>query len=88
LAAVEFANRCANLGIDLQNLHHNISQIGWVEDAIIERRLPGTIHITLRERVPIALLQNKDKHKLIDRSGAIIDGADPSQFHPSDSCCR
>ncbi|MBL6780326.1 MAG: FtsQ-type POTRA domain-containing protein [Alphaproteobacteria bacterium] len=67
-------------GIDLQNLHRNISQIGWVEDAIIERRLPGTIHITLRERVPIALLQNKDKHKLIDRSGAIIDGADPSQF--------
>ncbi|MGB1899690.1 MAG: cell division protein FtsQ/DivIB [Candidatus Puniceispirillaceae bacterium] len=68
------------LGIDLQNLHHNTSQIGWVEDAIIERRLPGTIHITIRERVPIALLQNKDKHKLIDRSGAIIDGADPRQF--------
>ena len=68
------------LGIDLQNLHHNTSQIGWVEDAIIERRLPGTIHITLRERVPIALLQNNDKHKLIDRTGAIIDGADPSQF--------
>ena len=68
------------LGIDLQNLHHNTSRIGWVEDAIIERRLPGTIHITIRERVPIALLQNKDKHKLIDRSGAIIDGADPRQF--------
>ena len=30
--------------------------------------------------MPIALLQNNDKHKLIDRSGAIIDGADPSQF--------
>jgi cell division protein FtsQ len=68
------------LGIDLQNLHNNTSQIGWVEDAVIERRLPSTIFITLRERVPIALLQNKDKHKLIDRTGAIIDGVDPSQF--------
>ena len=80
LAALDLQIGVPILGIDLQNLHRNISQIGWVEDAIIERRLPGTIHITLRERVPIALLQNNDKHKLIDRSGAIIDGADPSQF--------
>jgi cell division protein FtsQ len=80
LAALDLQIGEPILGIDLQNLHRNISQIGWVEDAIIERRLPGTIHITLRERVPIALLQNNDKHKLIDRSGAIIDGADPSQF--------
>jgi cell division protein FtsQ len=68
------------LGIDLQQLHFRISKIGWVEDAIVERRLPGIIRIRLRERIPIALLQNNGKHKLIDRSGAIIDGADPSQF--------
>ena len=55
LAALDLQIGAPILGIDLQNLHRNISQIGWVEDAIIERRLPGTIHITLRERVPIAL---------------------------------
>ncbi|MDC1382426.1 FtsQ-type POTRA domain-containing protein [Candidatus Puniceispirillum sp.] len=68
------------LGIDLYKLHANISKIGWVEDAIVERRLPNTIRITLRERIPIALLQNNDKHKLIDRKGEIINGADPSKF--------
>jgi cell division protein FtsQ len=68
------------LGIDLRQLHSKISKIGWVDDAIVERRLPGIIRISLRERVPIALLQNDGKHKLIDHSGAIIDGADPSQF--------
>ncbi len=68
------------LGIDLNRLHANISKIGWVEDAIVERRLPGTIRITLRERIPIALLQNNDEHKLIDQSGETIDGADPSKF--------
>ena len=68
------------LGIDLRELHLKISKIGWVENAVVERRLPGIIRISLRERIPIALLQNNGKHKLIDRSGAIIDGADPSQF--------
>ena len=68
------------LGINLRELHTNITKIGWVEDAVVERRLPGIIRISLSERIPIALLQNNGKHKLIDRSGAIIDGADPSQF--------
>lgn len=68
------------LGVDLRELHAKIMKIGWVEDAVVERRLPGIIRISLRERIPIAMLQNNDKHKLIDRSGAIIEGADPSQF--------
>lgn len=68
------------LGIDLEKLHSMITEIGWVEDATVERRLPGIIRISLRERIPIALLQNNGQHKLIDHSGTIIDGADPSQF--------
>ena len=47
---------------------------------IIERRLPSKIHITLDERVPVALLQNETDHQLIDASGAIIEGADPRDF--------
>ena len=68
------------LGINLRQLHSKINKIGWVENAVVERRLPGIIRISLRERIPIALLQNNGKHKLIDHSGSIIDGADPSQF--------
>ncbi|MDC3234428.1 FtsQ-type POTRA domain-containing protein [Candidatus Puniceispirillum sp.] len=68
------------LGINLRELHSKINKIGWVEDVVVERRLPGIIRISLRERIPIAMLQNNGNHKLIDRSGAIIDGADPSQF--------
>ena len=68
------------LGIDLRQLHWKIKKIGWVENAVVERRLPGIIRISLRERIPIALLQNNGKHELIDHSGTIIDGADPSQF--------
>ena len=68
------------LGIDLRQLHSKINKIGWVENVVVERRLPGIIRISLRERIPIALLQNNGKHELIDHSGTIIHGADPSQF--------
>ena len=68
------------LGIDLREIHSKINKIGWVKGAVVERRLPGIIRISLRERIPIAMLQNNGNHKLIDNSGAIIDGADPSQF--------
>ena len=36
------------LGIDLRQLHSKISKIGWVENAVVERRLPGIIRISLR----------------------------------------
>ena len=66
--------------ISLQDLHNRISQIGWVKNVIVERRLPGTIHIVLEERVPVALLQNETDHQLIDATGVVIDGADPRDF--------
>mgnify|MGYP001339959027 CR=1 FL=1 len=63
------------LGIDLRQLHAKISKIGWVADAVVERRLPGIIRISLRERIPIALLQNEGKHKLIDHLSGLISTA-------------
>ena len=46
------------LGIDLHKLYSEVKKIGWVEDAVVERRLPGIIRISLRERIPIAMLQS------------------------------
>ena len=68
------------LGIDLVAIHDRIRHIGWVEQATVERRLPGTIHVTIRERVPVALLQTDSDHQLIDQSGTIITGANPREF--------
>ena len=66
--------------INLEDLHARVSKIGWVRDVIIERRLPGTISITIEERVPVALLQSESLHLLIDETGISIDGADPREF--------
>jgi len=68
------------LGLPLEEVHQNLMQIGWVEAAIVERLMPSTVRITIKERVPIALLQTSNGHELIDDSGTIIEGADPTQF--------
>ena len=80
LAALDLQIDAPIFSINLQDLYDRVSQIGWVKNVIIERRLPGTIHIVLEERVPVALLQNDTDHQLIDATGAIIKGADPRDF--------
>lgn len=80
LAALDLQLDAPIFSINLKDLHNRVSQIGWVKNVIIERRLPGTIYIVLEERVPVALFQNDTDHQLIDATGALIDGADPRDF--------
>lgn len=68
------------LGINIDAVHKRISAIGWVEDVIVERRMPSTIRISIRERLPMGLLQTADGHQLIDAHGVIIKNAKASDF--------
>jgi cell division protein FtsQ len=80
LAASELTLGEPMLGISLKDLHTRLSSIGWVEQVAVERRMPSTIRVILTERVPIALLQTTSGHRVIDQTGTIISGADPSAF--------
>jgi cell division protein FtsQ len=44
----------------------------WIETARVERRLPNVIYVSIKERVPFALWQNRGKIRLIDSSGVVI----------------
>ena len=80
LAASELTLGEPMLSISLPDLHARLSTIGWIEDIAIEREMPSTIRLLLTERLPMALLQTVDGHRVIDASGTIITGADPSAF--------
>lgn len=80
LAASELTLGEPMLTISLADLHARLSTIGWIEDIAVEREMPSTIRLLLTERVPIALLQTIDGHRVIDASGTTITGADPSAF--------
>lgn len=80
LAASELTLGEPMLTISLPELHERLSTIGWIDQVAIERRMPSTIRIILTERVPMALLQTEAGHRVIDQSGTVIAGADPSTF--------
>lgn len=57
---------------DPARAHENLSKITWISDLSVERRLPGIVYVSIREREPFALWQNNGKLHLIDREGFVI----------------
>lgn len=49
-----------------------LERLAWVKTAIVERRLPDTVLVSIIERIPMALWQRNGKLALIDREGVII----------------
>ena len=68
------------LGFSLEETRARIESIPWVEQATVERRLPGTVVINLKERAPFAVWQNQGKFVLVDRNGQIVTNEDVAAF--------
>ena len=58
--------------INLSTIHNKIIKNSWVKEAYIERVLPNTIKIEIREKKPVAIWQNKTNNKLVTASGDVI----------------
>ncbi|ABI61323.2 Cell division protein ftsQ [Granulibacter bethesdensis] len=68
------------LGFSVAEARQRIETLSWVENASVERRLPGTIVVKLTERRPFAIWQNQGKFVLIDRDGQIVADQDVATF--------
>jgi cell division protein FtsQ len=68
------------LAFDPHAAKAELETLPWVRRAAVERRLPGTIHVRLEERVPLALWQNRGRFHVIDVEGREIAGVDPAAF--------
>jgi cell division protein FtsQ len=78
LAAIGVKRNDPILAIDTGAIRDRILALGWVADAVVQRRLPGTLFVSIEERKAIAIWQHKGKFVLIDAGGAVIgtDGMD------------
>ena len=65
------------LGFSLEAARTRIEGLTWVQHATIERRLPGTVVVTLQERRPFAVWQTGGRFVLIDRAGQVVAEQDP-----------
>lgn len=60
------------LHFDAHSARARVEELGWVRSAAVSRLLPGTIHISVREREPAAVWQLSGALHLIDQNGAVI----------------
>jgi len=66
--------------VDPREARDRIQEIGWVERAVVERRLPSTVYVHLVERTPSALWQRDGRLVVVDRAGTVIGPEGVTQF--------
>lgn len=72
LAALDVKPGDSLLGVDLQASRQRLEAIDWVASATVERRLPDTLYVTLKERRAVAIWQSGSEYTLIDRDGRTV----------------
>ncbi len=72
LAAVQLVRGAPILAFDLKAARERVESLPWIKTAIVERMLPDTVLLSIRERKPMALWQHKGVFALIDFDGEVI----------------
>lgn len=60
------------LRVDLDAMQTRIKKLPWIHNVTVVRRLPGIIHLQVREREPFALYEEGRETALIDKNGEVI----------------
>jgi cell division protein FtsQ len=73
IRASGFTERTNVVHAELEEAERRVAALPWVLRARADRELPGTLVVTVWERVPIARL-GSDDGRLVSRDGRILDG--------------
>ncbi|MFO1241703.1 MAG: FtsQ-type POTRA domain-containing protein [Rickettsiales bacterium] len=68
------------LSLSVGAIKDRIEQITTIREARVERRLPNTLHITLVERMPMAVWQYQGALHVIDRDGVELKEENPAHY--------
>ncbi len=80
LATLGLARGTPILTFDPHLAKARLEALPWVRESTVERRLPDTVFLRLREREPMALWQYQGKLAVIDGDGRVIPGAQATAF--------
>lgn len=70
----------AIFSLDLEEARQRLLTLPWVTSAVVERRLPDTVHVTLTEAEPLALWQRQGVFHLVSRTGQVLAIDDVARF--------
>lgn len=74
-AALASGHGAPILAVDLERVKDRLESLPSVRVAAVERRLPGTLHLAIVEREPVAIWQDNGAHVLVDSDGHRIPGS-------------
>jgi cell division protein FtsQ len=80
LAALGFAPGQSIFAADIHDARRRLLGLEWVADAEVRRQYPGTITVSVIEKVPFALWETPNGTYLVERSGSTIGLFDPKSF--------
>lgn len=80
LNALAIERGAPTLAFDPAEAYDRVKQLPWVAEAVVERRLPGTVYLAITERKPLARWQNGGVTRIIDTTGMVLPQADPTKF--------
>jgi cell division protein FtsQ len=80
LAALGFAPGQSIFAADIHAARRHLLALEWVADAEVRRQYPGTITVSVVEKVPFALWETPNGTWLVERSGRTIGLFDPKSF--------
>lgn len=55
--------------IDLGELRDELEAIDWIREVEIEKRIPGSLEVVIRERIPVATVLRKGREVWVDEDG-------------------
>jgi len=68
------------LSVDLEGAATRLNNLPWVKEARVERHLPDTIEVYIKEREPLARWQKNERFYVIDTEGKVLSTADAKDF--------
>lgn len=70
------------LQIDLDRIRQSVEGASWVKSALVRRRLPDQLVISIEERRPVAVAQIGKQMMLVDAEGVLLGQLDPGDPLP------
>ena len=79
-AALGLSQGDSIFAVNPSDARERLLQLPWIADATVRRRFPGTVSVTLIEKRPFALWRAGSSLDVVERSGAVITGANVTEF--------
>lgn len=67
--------------VNPQKIRRSLITLQWIKDAIVRRKLPNTIDITVIERRPVAIWQHQGQRVLVDKNGTTFNTDQVNRFN-------